>query len=123
MLQPLQWIMYFHRMEHVSDEEIKERILNEIAKTEKIILEYKEMTKPVAPENAIGRISRMDAINNKAVTESALREAQSKLEKLKYVLDKVGEDDFGVCKKCKQPIPLGRILLMPHSFYCVKCAS
>lgn len=110
-------------MDNIGDEEIRARIVKEIAKTEKAILEYKEMTKPVAPENAIGRLSRMDAINNKAVTESALREAQGKLEKLKFVMDKVGEEDFGICKKCKQPIPLGRILLMPHSFYCVHCAS
>ncbi len=27
----------------------------------------KELTKPIAPENAIGRVSRMDAINNKSI--------------------------------------------------------
>lgn len=109
-------------MEHLDNEEIRQRILKEITKTEKIIEEYKEMTAPIAPENAIGRLSRMDAINNKAVTESALREAEDKLSKLRYVLTKVGDEDFGICKKCKKPIPLGRILLMPHSFYCVQCA-
>lgn len=115
--------MYFHDMDGITDEEIRERILKEIAKTEKAIEEYKEMTKPVAPENAIGRLSRMDAINNKAVTEAAQRQAENKLDKLKFVLDKVGDDDFGICKKCKRQIPLGRILLMPHSFYCVACAT
>jgi DnaK suppressor protein len=109
-------------MENLTDEEIKARIIKEITKTELIVEEYKEMTKPVAPENAIGRLSRMDAINNKAVTESALRQAEDKLSKLKYVLTRVGDEDFGVCKKCKQPIPVGRILLMPQSFFCVKCA-
>lgn len=109
-------------MEKLTDSEIKERILKEIKKTEQIIEEYKEMTKPIAPENAIGRLSRMDAINNKAVTESALRQAEDKLSKLKYVLTKVGDEDFGICKRCKQPIPVGRILLMPQSFFCVRCA-
>lgn len=110
-------------MEQLSEDQVRERIIQEIAKTEKIIAEYKEMTKPIAPENAIGRLSRMDAINNKAVTESALRQAEDKLDKLKYVLTRVGGDDFGICKKCKKPIPLGRILLMPQSFYCVQCAQ
>ncbi len=110
-------------MDDLSDDEIRARIHKEIAKTEKAIEEYREMTKPVAPENAIGRISHMDAINNKAVTEAAQRQAQDKLEKLRYVLDKVGDDDFGICKKCKQPIPVGRIILMPQSMYCVKCAQ
>ncbi len=110
-------------MEQFNEEEIRTLILKEISKTEIIIEEYKEMTKPVAPENAIGRLSRMDAINNKSVTESALRQAEDKLSKLRYVLTKVGDEDFGICKKCKKPIPVRRIILMPHSFYCVQCAG
>ena len=30
------------------------------------IKEYRELTKPIHPNNAIGRVSRMDAINNKS---------------------------------------------------------
>lgn len=104
-------------------DEIKEKILAEIEKTEKSVQEYREITKPIAPENAIGRISRMDAINNKSIAEAALRKAEEKLSKLKYVLKQIDQDDFGICAKCKKPIPLGRILLMPQSRHCVNCAS
>ncbi|PKP47433.1 MAG: TraR/DksA family transcriptional regulator [Bacteroidetes bacterium HGW-Bacteroidetes-12] len=107
----------------MTNEEIKQKIIDEISKTEKLIIEYQEMTKPVAPDVAIGRISRMDAINNKAVTESALRQAQEKLNKLKYVLSKIGSEDFGICMKCKTKIPVGRILIRPESMYCVNCAK
>lgn len=107
----------------MTNEEIKQKILDEISKTEKLIIEYQEMTKPVAPDVAIGRISRMDAINNKAVTESALRQAQEKLNKLNYVLSKIGSEDFGICMKCKTQIPVGRILIRPESMYCVNCAK
>lgn len=110
-------------MEEKIINEIKEKIITEIDKTEKSIIEYKEITKPIAPENAIGRISRMDAINNKSVAEAALRTAEEKLRKLNYMLTQVGEDDFGVCAKCKKPIPIGRILLMPQSRHCVNCAT
>jgi DnaK suppressor protein len=103
-------------------DEIKAKILEEIGMTEKLFAEYKEMTKPVAPDVAIGRISRMDAINNKSITESALRQAEDKLNKLNYVLTKVGSDDFGLCVKCRKPIPLGRILIKPESLHCVNCA-
>jgi DnaK suppressor protein len=103
-------------------EEIKAKILEEIEMTEKLVAEYKDMTKPVTPDVAIGRISRMDAINNKSITESALRQAEDKLNKLNYVLTKVGSDDFGLCVKCRKPIPLGRILIKPESLHCVNCA-
>ena len=103
--------------------EIRAIIESEIDKTEKQIIEYKELTKPIAPENSIGRISRMDAIHNKSVTEAALRKAKEKFEKLKFALAKVDDYDFGVCLKCKQPIPLGRILIVPQARTCVKCSN
>lgn len=109
-------------MEELNKVEIRANIESEISKTEKQIEEYKELTRPVAPENAIGRISRMDAINNKSVTEAALRKAKDKLQKLRFALTKVDDDDFGICFKCKQVIPLGRILIMPQSRACVKCS-
>ncbi|MBT3207866.1 MAG: TraR/DksA family transcriptional regulator [Bacteroidetes bacterium] len=102
--------------------EIEERIIKEISKTEKLIVEYKELTKPIAPDVAIGRISRMDAINNKSVTEASLRQAQEKLKNLKRVFSQFGRKEFGLCLKCKNEIPLGRILFRPESLLCVKCA-
>lgn len=102
--------------------EITEKLKLEIEKTESAILEYKEMSQPVSPDAAIGRISRMDAINNKSVAESALRQAESKLKNLNYMLGKVGDSDFGKCLQCRQQIPFGRLLYMPQSLYCVNCA-
>lgn len=104
-------------------QDIKKRILEELEKTEELILDYKESTKPISPENAIGRVSRMDAINNKSVVEAALRKAEEKFNKLKLVLDKVNDADFGLCMRCGNPIPIGRILLMPQSRNCVRCAQ
>lgn len=103
-------------------EEMRKKITEEIDKTENLIKEYKELSQPISPDNAIGRVSRMDAINNRSVSQSALRQAEEKLRKLNYVLKKVGSDDFGVCVKCGQPIPLGRIMIKPESVHCVKCA-
>ena len=104
-------------------EEIKQKIRDEITKTEGRIEEYKEITKPIAPDVAIGRISRMDAINNKSVNEAALRQAEEKLQSLNRVMQQAGSDAFGKCLKCKKPIPLGRILARPESLYCVNCAE
>jgi DnaK suppressor protein len=107
----------------MSNEEIKKQILEAIVKTELIIQEYEELTKPIAPDVAVGRLSRMDAINNKSVTEAALREARSNLSKLKVALSKVGTPGFGVCIRCQKPIPVGRLLIRPESQHCVGCAQ
>lgn len=102
--------------------ELKGRIINSITETENDIAELEELTKPIAPENSIGRVSRMDAINNKSINEAALTQARSKLDKLKFALDKCAEPEFGSCKRCGNAIPMGRLLLMPESLYCVACA-
>ena len=109
-------------MVEINKIEIKKKIEAEILKTENKVAEYKELTRPIEPENAIGRISRMDAINNKSVIEAALRKANDKLAKLKLALSKVDDEDFGLCIRCHKPIPLGRILIMPQARSCVACS-
>ncbi len=101
---------------------IREKIKEEISKTEILIREYAETTKPISPDVAIGRISRMDAINNRSVAEAALRQCEVKLKKLKHVQSQLDSKDFGLCMKCRKSIPLGRILIRPESIYCVNCA-
>lgn len=102
----------------------KIRILfeSEIVKTEKKVRQYEELSQPIAPDNAIGRVSRMDAINNKSVMEAALRKAKERLEGLNRNLKKLSTSEFGVCPKCKQEIAIERILLAPQSSFCVNCA-
>lgn len=107
----------------MEQKDIADRILKEIVITEKQISEYKEKTKPIAPDNAIGRISRMDAIINKNVMESSLRKAEDRLNKLRYALSTAGTPDFGICVECGTAIPLSRILIIPESRYCVNCAK
>ena len=84
--------------------EVKVKIETEIKDTEASILHYKELTKPIAPENAIGRVSRMDAINNKSVNEAALKKAEQKLKGLQIALQNIDDADFGVCARCSNDI-------------------
>jgi DnaK suppressor protein len=107
----------------MENEEVRELVQRAIRKTERQIADYESMAAPVSPDDAIGRVSRMDAINNKSVVEAALRNARDKLDKLKYMEAGIGADDFGVCKKCRQIIPVQRILIRPESIYCVHCAE
>ena len=60
-------------------------VLEKIAVTKEKIIKYTELCKPIPPQNSIGRISRMDAINNKSVTEAALRQAKKEM----YALDTI----------------------------------
>lgn len=104
-------------------EEIEDMIDSAIKSSEESISAYREETKPISPDDAIGRVSRMDAINNKSVVEAALRTQENKLRGLIRVKSELGTEDFGRCKKCKKTIPIQRILLVPHNRFCVNCAQ
>ncbi|MDY0254614.1 MAG: TraR/DksA C4-type zinc finger protein [Tenuifilaceae bacterium] len=110
-------------MDKAKKQQFEALIASEIEKTLKVIEDFKQMSQPVAPDNAIGRVSRMDAINNKAVADAGLRQAEDKLKKLNFALGKINSDEFGVCRRCGGDIPLGRLALMPQSLFCVKCAK
>jgi len=81
------------------------------------------LTKPIPPENAIGRVSRMDAINNRSVNQAALRQVEKQHKNLLRALDRLKEDRFGLCHNCGDRIPMGRILLVPGATRCVRCAD
>ncbi len=102
---------------------IRSKIEEKIGETTNEIEELKQFTSPIEPENAIGRISRMDAINNKSINDRTLRKAIEKLKKLKFALSRVDEPDFGNCRLCNKVIQEGRLLLMPESNLCILCAS
>ena len=110
-------------MKETEKQKIKDKLLEEINLTKQKIIKYSELCKPIAPENSIGRVSRMDAINNKSVVEAALRSAKDKMQQLKFMQNKIKEPDFGICKKCSKKIPFGRIMIQPHSKFCVNCAQ
>jgi len=102
---------------------LKERIQELIIAGEKEIALLAEHTKPISPENSLGRISRMDAINNKGVADAAMRSKKSKLSKLKVALTHIDKDDFGICSNCENTIQAARLMYMPEVTRCVRCAS
>jgi DnaK suppressor protein len=102
---------------------IRQALIQKAAHLDERIAEYRELTKPIPPSEAIGRVSRMDAINNKSVNEAALRQAQKLRQGLDRALRRLDDDRFGLCNGCGKPIPTGRLLLMPGATSCVRCAG
>jgi len=86
------------------------------------IEELEELTQPIEPDCAIGRVSRMDAINNKSVNEAALVTAKDKLKNINLALERIDDKEFGICVQCGEPIPIQRLIIMPESSRCVACA-
>lgn len=110
-------------MEKTEKKRIKDKILEEMKNLKTTMTSLEESAKPVAPDVAIGRLTRMEAINSKEINEANLRSSRSRLSMLQSALDRLDDPDFGICVECEEPIVSGRLLVMPESRRCVECAG
>jgi len=103
--------------------ELHEKISIEISAAQKKIISLEKLTKPVAPDNALGRLTRLDAIGSKSINDAALNQTRDKLNKLRYAKANIDKEGFGTCSECEESIPFARILIMPESNLCITCAE
>jgi RNA polymerase-binding transcription factor len=104
-------------------EKLKHHIKEKITGLKENIKSYQLLTQPISPDNAIGRLTRMEAINSKSINEAALNKAKQTLSKMERALKMIYDPDFGLCRECDKPIPFARLMIMPESDLCVQCAE
>ena len=104
-------------------EKLKDHIKKKIESLKKDIKSYQTLTQPISPDDAIGRLTRMDAINSKSINEAALNKAKQTLSKMEGALTMINDPDFGLCRECEDPIPFARLMIVPESNLCVQCAG
>lgn len=103
--------------------ELREKITARIAELKNEIAAMEDSARPVAPDNALGRLTRLEAMGAQGVSEAALSTKKSELSRLEYAMTKIDEPDFGECSICGEPIPVKRLLVMPSAATCVQCAE
>jgi DnaK suppressor protein len=104
-------------------QQIRQRIETRMEELKITIAQLEETSKPVSLDQPIGRLSRMDAIANQAISGQRLTDSKRTLMRLERALDKVDDEHFGVCAECGEDIAIGRLLVMPESTLCVDCAE
>lgn len=104
-------------------ESIKKVILKKIIELQEEIKFLRESAKPIEPDSAYGRLSRMDAINNKAIVDAALSDKITTLDRFKYTLSRIDTKEYGKCSKCGEDIAIKRLMSIPYANLCIKCAA
>ena len=102
---------------------IRESIIKQIDEFEKDIVLLKEAAKPIAPDCAYGRVSRMDAINNKVIVDASLKDKETTVQRFKYTLSKIDSEDYGKCSRCGNNINIKRLMSIPYVNLCISCAN
>ncbi len=80
--------------------------------------------KPVElDQTRVGRLSRMDALQNQAMSLEAERRRKAELLRIEASLKRIEAGDYGYCVTCGEQIPLRRLELDPTLPTCVHCAG
>ncbi len=74
-------------------------------------------------QTKVGRLSRMDALQNQAMSLETERRRQLELQRIEASLKRIEEGDYGYCVACGEQIPLRRLELDPTLPTCVDCAG
>lgn len=107
----------------ISDEqrEMLHQKLQELRVELQAILADGTRTATVDLDLPIGRLSRVDALQQQAMAEAERRRAELRLKAVEAALEFVEEGDYGFCKACGENMPFGRLNARPETPLCVSC--
>ncbi|SDW28730.1 transcriptional regulator, TraR/DksA family [Ruegeria halocynthiae] len=74
-------------------------------------------------QQAVGRLSRMDALQNQAMAKAQQVRRDTEKHRLQAALIRMEENEFGYCEDCGEEIAQGRLELDLAASKCVSCAS
>ena len=74
-------------------------------------------------QQSVGRLSRMDALQNQAMAQETERRRQLNLRKIAVALARIEEGEFGYCAVCGDPIQRARLDIDPAAATCVAHAK
>ncbi len=74
-------------------------------------------------QTSVGRLSRMDAMQQKAMADAEEARRQAGIARLENALKLLEEGEYGWCASCGEPIAPARLEIDPAATLCVKCAD
>jgi DnaK suppressor protein len=81
----------------------------------------KEGARPVDLGEPIGRLSRMEAMQQQSMTQANRRAAQLRLTQVAAAKQRIERDEYGDCAECGEPIGRERLAVRPEAPLCIGC--
>jgi len=76
----------------------------------------------VLDQQSVGRLSRMDALQNQAMAKETQRRRYQERTRIAAALRRIDEDEYGWCAECGEAIAPKRLDVDPMAVMCAKCA-
>ena len=73
-------------------------------------------------DTSIGRLSRMDAMQNQQMALELRRRRENQLLRIESAFKRMDQGRYGICGKCRKPIDEARLEVFPDVVTCVSCS-
>ena len=70
----------------------------------------------------VGRLSRMDAMQQQAMAQATARRTELELQRIQMAFKRLESGDYGFCVKCGEEIDERRLRVDPAALVCIDCA-
>jgi len=103
-------------------QELRSLLQSNKTKLEQQLLDAESATAVVTlDQSSVGRVSRMDAMQQQSMAVSTRVKAEASLRKIIAALHRMDKEDFGYCNQCDEPIQFKRLKVQPQASHCLKC--
>lgn len=72
-------------------------------------------------DKPIGRLTRMDAMQQQQMNKANRRAVEIRLQQIKAALRRLDEESYGACLSCDEPISAARLKARPEAPLCIGC--
>ena len=72
-------------------------------------------------QQAVGRLSRMDALQNQAMAQAQSRNRQAERQRIRAALQRLDVGEYGFCTDCGDQIAEKRLVADPATPLCLDC--
>lgn len=73
-------------------------------------------------QQSVGRLSRMDALQNQAMAQATERQREVEILRLTAALQRLEDGEYGMCVHCGEDIAEKRLEVDPAATHCINCA-
>lgn len=82
-----------------------------------------EGSAPVSLDEPIGRLSRMEALQQQQMAKANASAAKARLQLVARAFEAMQRDEYGECRSCEEAISLRRLRARPESPLCLRCQT
>lgn len=104
--------------------ELRRELERVLTRLERSLRTTEEAARPVElDQTAVGRLSRMDSLQNQGLTRTLKEREQARLSLLHDAFERMDEGRYGICTECAEPIDFQRLLVFPETPVCAGCGG